>query len=147
MMNQALQYTGTVLTEQFEGLSLVAYQDSKGVWTIGYGHTLGVKAGMTCTKDEAQDWLIVDVKWAVSVVQNAVTTALTQDEFNALVDFVLNCGGAAFINSTLLTLLNQDDFAGAAAQFARWDEADGTVVAGLLRRRIAEQNEFIEGMA
>src|ERR1700684_75545 len=78
-----MNYTGQLVTEQFEGLSLTAYQDSRGVWTIGYGHTAGVTEGMTCTQAQAGAWLTEDIQWAVSVVQNEVTVPLTQGEFNA----------------------------------------------------------------
>ena len=67
---------------------------------------------------------------------------LTQPEFDALVDFVLNVGCPAFCNSTMRKRLNESDFTGAAQQFAVWDHAGGKVVAGLLRRREAETQEF-----
>ena len=141
-MNENLLYTGQGLTEQFEGCELTAYKDSGGVWTIGYGHTEGVTQGMTCTQEQADAWLLSDIQWAVSVVQGAVSVTLTQGEFNALVDFVFNVGSANFQSSTLLRDLNAGDYALAALQFERWDLAGGTVVAGLLRRRRAEENEF-----
>jgi lysozyme len=141
-MNDSLEYTGQGLTEQFEGYQLTAYQDSSGVLTIGYGHTEGVTQGMTCTQAQAEAWLSADIQWAVSVVRGAVVVALTQNEFNALVDFTFNVGSGNFQSSTLLKDLNAGDFAAAALQFERWDQAGGAVVAGLLRRRIAEENEF-----
>jgi len=141
-MNENLLYTGQGLTEQFEGCELTAYQDSGGVLTIGYGHTEGVTQGMTCTQAQAEAWLSADIQWAVSVVRGAVTVPLTQNEFNALVDFVFNVGSANFQSSTLLKDLNAGNFAAAALQFDRWDVAGGKAVAGLLRRRIAEEGEF-----
>jgi lysozyme len=143
-MNQNLQYTGQTLTEQFEGCSLTAYQDSGGVWTLGYGHTAGVAQGMTCTQAQAEAWLTQDIQWGVAVVNNLVTVQLTQGEFDALVDFVFNVGSGNFASSTMLRMLDAGNFAGAADQFARWDLAGGQVVAGLLRRRIAEEGEFNE---
>jgi lysozyme len=137
-----MQYTGLMLTEQFEGCSLTAYQDVKGVWTIGYGHTAGVTPGMTCTQEQAAEWLQADIQWAATTVSNLVLVPLTQNEFNALVDFVFNVGSGNFSGSTMLVLLNQGDYAGAAAQFQRWDLAGGQVIQGLLNRRIAEENEF-----
>ncbi len=141
-MNENLLYTGQGLTEQFEGCELTAYQDSGGVLTIGYGHAEGVTQGMTCTQAQAEAWLSADIQWAVCVVQGAVTVDLTQGEFNALVDFVFNVGSANFQSSTLLKDLNAGNFAAAALQFDRWDMAGGKAVAGLLRRRIAEEGEF-----
>ena len=40
-MNQTTDAAGLQLIESFEGLPLTSYQDSVGVWTIGYGHTVG----------------------------------------------------------------------------------------------------------
>ena len=63
----------------------------------------------------------------------------TQGEFDALTDFTFNCGRYGFDHSTLLRLVNEDDLPEAAEQFERWDKAGGKVVAGLLRRRLAEE--------
>ncbi len=134
---------GLALTEQFEGCSLNAYQDQVGVWTIGYGHTgSDVKPGMTITSAQAQALLALDVKSAAACVNNVVAVQLTQEEFDALVDFVFNLGAGAFRNSTMLRELNTGDFTSAAAQFDLWDRAGGAVVAGLLRRREAEADLF-----
>lgn len=134
--------TGIHLTEQFEGVKLVAYPDSKGIPTIGYGHTKGVRFGMTCTQAQAEEWLAEDIAWAESRVNADVHVPLTQYEFDALVDFVFNCGVGNFEHSTLLRLLNQGNYAAASEQFEVWDKADGKVVAGLLRRRLAEESLF-----
>jgi len=137
--------SGEQLTEQFESCKLVAYLDSKGVPTIGYGHTQGVQLGDTCTQDQADQWLLEDIAWAVAVVNQYVTIELTQGEFDALVDFVFNVGSGNFHGSTLLKLLNQGDFTGAANEFERWDKSGGQIIAGLLRRRQAEEGEFNNG--
>lgn len=134
--------SGLRLTENFEGCRLTAYQDSVGRWTIGYGHTAGVQAGDTCTEYQADVWLQADIQWAVQTVNMYVTIALTQGEFDALVDFVFNLGSGSFEHSGLLQLVNQRNFAAAAADFEKWDYAGGQVVAGLLRRRLAEEAEF-----
>lgn len=136
---------GLALTEQFEGCRLTAYQDQVGVWTIGYGHTgPEVCAGLTVTLEQASALLQKDVSNAAEFVNKAVMVALTQEEFDALVDFVFNLGAGAFAKSTLLRMLNAGDYAAAAAQFAAWDRAGGVVVAGLLRRRQAETALFNE---
>ena len=133
---------GLDLTEESEGCRLIAYQDSVGVWTIGYGHTRGVVSGMTCTQAQAEAWLREDILSAIADVNRLVKVPLTQGEFDALVDFDFNLGGGALRGSTLLRLLNGGDHAGAAEQFERWDRAGGHVLAGLLRRRLAEEAEF-----
>ncbi len=133
---------GRELTESFEGCQLSAYQDVKGVWTIGYGHTNGVMPGDTCTQQDAEDWLQQDIQWAAHAVAAEVNVELTQGEFDALVDFVFNVGSGNFRTSTLLKMLNAGDYAGAAHQLEQWDMSGGKHVAGLLRRRLAEEKEF-----
>src|ERR1700691_4811721 len=134
---------GLSLTEQFEGCELTAYQDQVGVWTIGYGHTgPDVVSGLTITQQQAQDFLAQDVGSAAACVNNSVTLQLSQDEFDALVDFVFNLGVGAFQSSTLLIDLNSGNTTAAATQFDLWDHAGGAVVAGLLRRRQAETALF-----
>jgi lysozyme len=138
--------TGLSLTEQFEGCRLTAYQDQVGVWTIGYGHTgPDVVAGLTITQAQAEAYLAADVQSAAACVNRAVTVPLSQEEFDALVDFVFNLGSGSFEGSTLLQLLNAGNMAAAAEQFNRWDRAGGAVVAGLLRRRQAETALFNQG--
>jgi lysozyme len=134
--------SGIQLTERFEGVRLTSYQDSTGKWTIGYGHTFGVTAGMSCTLAQAVTWLMADTSIAQSDVKYYVKVALTQGEFDALVDFAFNLGRGNLNNSTLLKELNAGNYAAAAAQFDSWDRAGGQVVAGLLRRRQSETQEF-----
>lgn len=144
--NLAYSAKGLELTEQFEGCRLIAYQDQVGVWTIGYGHTgSDVTPGLIITQAQAQDLLARDVSSATACVNNSVLVKLTQEEFDALVDFVFNVGAGAFKGSRLLRDLNAGDFAGAAAQFELWDHAGGVVNPGLLRRRQAEAALFNTG--
>ena len=133
---------GDALTEQFEGCKLVAYQDSGGVWTIGYGHTRGVQSGDTCDEFQAFAWLQEDLLVVEKQINQDVKVPLTQEEFDALVDFGFNLGCHALESSTLWKKLNAGDFKGAAAEFPKWDHAGGKEVAGLLRRRLAEQALF-----
>jgi len=86
--------------------------------------------------------LIADTAWAVAYVNHIVTSALSQGEFDALVDFTFNLGVGNFRSSTLLSLVNKGDMADAANEFEKWDKAGGVEVAGLLRRRQAEEQEF-----
>ena len=130
------------LTIPFESCRLEAYQDQRGVWTIGYGHTAHVYRGQTCTEEQAEAWLLEDTTIAESAVNRLVHTKLTQGEFDALVDFTFNVGVGNFSNSTLLDDLNHAQFEAAANQFEKWDHVSGQVVAGLLRRRLAEKVVF-----
>ena len=134
---------GLHLTEQFEGCRLAAYRDQGGVLTIGYGHTgPDVNAALVITQEQAENLLRRDVASACSNVNRLVKVPLKQYEFDALVDFVFNCGFGNFLHSTLLRKLNANDFQGAASEFERWDKCGSKEVAGLLRRRQAEKSEF-----
>jgi lysozyme len=133
---------GLALTKSFEGCVLDAYQDQGGVWTIGYGHTNGVHAGMTITQAQADEWLAEDLAWTVAAVNRLVTVPLTQGQFDALVDFAYNVGTGAFAGSTLLRAVNKGNLELAAQQFTLWDHVNGVENAGLLRRREAEEALF-----
>lgn len=141
MSKRTYSKSGLALTEQFENCRLSAYQDQVGVWTIGYGHTKGVKAGDVCTQAQADAWVLEDVQSCVDAV-NRATVELTQDEFDALVDFAFNLGIGALLKSTLWRKLNAGDYHGAADEFEKWDMAGGKHIAGLLRRRKAEHVVF-----
>jgi lysozyme len=143
MANFTYSDAGLSLTKQFEGLNLNSYQDQVGVWTIGYGHTgPTIHGGLTITQDQADQLLQSDVASSVACVNRAVTTAINQNQFDALVDFVFNLGCGALLSSTLLRDINAGNFAAAAQQFLLWDHARGVVIQGLLRRRQAESDLF-----
>lgn len=138
-----LSSTGEDLIKGFEELRLVAYQDQKGVWTIAWGHTgPEVIEGLTCTAEQAEDWFLRDTQHAVNGVNASLTTNCTQNQFDALVSFTFNVGVGAEEHSTMLALVNERNFAGAAAEFPKWDHINGIENAGLKRRRLAEQKLF-----
>jgi lysozyme len=111
--------------------------------TIGWGHVgPEVHEGLTWTQVQADMQLVVDYQNAVNAVNRDVTFQLNQEEFDAVTDLTFNIGTHAFAGSTMLVLLNQGNITGAALEFARWDHASGVVVAGLLRRRLSETQEF-----
>ena len=136
---------GLALIRQFEGLRLSAYKCPTDVPTIGYGTTKGVKMGMTIDKAEAERLLRDDVERFEQYVDKLVTVPLTQGQFDALVSFCYNLGPANLEQSTLLKYLNTGLYADAANQFMRWNKANKAVLAGLTRRRAAEQALFLEG--
>ena len=138
---------GTSLTEGFESCRLIAYQDSKGIWTVGWGHTgPDVYEGVTKTPEQVQLDFEDDIKWAQATVNQEVTVPITQDENDALVDLVFNIGRGAFDSSTLLKDLNASQYELAAQEFDKWDHCGGQVLAGLLRRRQAETALFEQGV-
>lgn len=148
MNNYQYSNTGLALTKEFEGLKLEAYQDSTGIWTIGYGHTgAGIEEGLIINEDQATQFLIQDLQTATDVVNRLVTVTIRQGQFDALVDFCFNAGQGSLENSTLLRLVNLADFIGAAGQFALWVYAGGEVAPGLVARRKAEASMFRNGVA
>ncbi len=142
---------GLHLTERFEGCRLVAYPDpgSGGdPWTIGYGHTgHEVVEGLEITQEQAEQYLAQDIKQAEANVNAVVHVELTQEEFDALVDFAFNCGCRNLDSSTLMKKLNAGDYEGASQEFIKWDMAAGHHMAGLLKRREAEAAMFISKLA
>ena len=134
---------GIDLITKFEGFRARAYKCPAGVWTIGYGHTKGVKAGQSVTLEGAQDLLRQDLKNFEDWVNKLVKVELTQGQFDALVSFCFNLGPGALDSSTLLKLVNQQKFALAADQFKRWNKAGGVELSGLTKRRAAERDLFV----
>lgn len=143
MQNFRYSDAGLGLTKRFEGLRLTAYQDSGGIWTIGYGHTgQDVGPGRRVSEFEAEALLRADLRAAIDCVNRAVKVAVEQNHFDAMVDFCFNAGRGSLLRSTLLTRVNAKDFEGAAGQFALWVNVNGKPLPGLVRRRSAEAAMF-----
>lgn len=135
--------------KQWEGLRLRSYQDSAGVWTIGYGHTsdasFKVGPGQTITEAKATELLRVDLREAEQAIDRVVTVPLNDNQFGALVSFAYNVGNAAFRKSTLLRKLNAGDYDAVPSELAKWNKAGGKVVQGLVNRRAAEAGLWSTG--
>ena len=133
---------GLDLIKKFEGCELKAYQDSVGVWTIGYGHTKGVEEGQEITQDEAEEMLASELDEYEGYIRDMVECDLEQCQFDALVAWVYNLGPTNLRSSTMLKRLNANDLDDVPNQIKRWDKAGGKVLAGLVRRREAESLLF-----
>ena len=141
--------SGINLIKSFEGLRLKAYDDGVGVWTIGFGtikypNGIRVKAGDSCTSQQAEDYLRNDLTSFENAVNRLVKAKLNQNQFDALVSFTYNLGETNLGKSTLLKKLNAGDYQGAADQFLVWNKAGGKVMNGLTRRREAERALFLK---
>lgn len=139
-MSHKTNAAGVALIKRWEGKRLTAYQDSVGVWTIGYGHTSAagapkVAAGLKITDAEAEDILRRDLGQYEDAVAGAVKVPLTGNQFGALVSFTYNLGAANFRSSMLLKKLNASDYAAVPAEMLKWNKAGGKVLAGLTNRR------------
>ena len=129
---------GLALIKKFEGCELEAYQCSAGVWTIGYGHTKEVQKGDVWSQSHAEHMLEVELHEYESYINEYVTVALSQNQFDALVSWVYNLGPANLNASTMLKVLNSGEYEDVPAQMKRWNKAGGKVLEGLIRRREAE---------
>ncbi|MGV6802398.1 MAG: lysozyme [bacterium] len=136
---------GINLIKRFEGLELEAYDDGAGIWTIGYGHTgPDVQPGMTITAEQAEQLLKDDLVRFEQAVNSASKVTIHQTQFDALTSLAFNIGAAALKSSTAIKRMNKKDFIGAAEAITWWNKVAGEIWPGLVRRRTAEAELFLE---
>ena len=134
--------TGINLIKQFESLRCEAYRCPAGIWTIGYGHTAGVRRGDRIDARKAEQLLAEDLRQFEEVVSRECPD-VNQNQFDALVSFVFNIGTGNFLKSTLLKCVKANpQNVDIRYEFSRWNKANGTVLAGLIRRRKAEADLY-----
>lgn len=132
---------GIRLIKYFEGCRLTAYKCPAGVWTIGYGHTAGVKEGMTITQAQADKYLIEDLeKFEKIVLFFNPTYKFNQNEFDALVSFTYNCGYGNLKNLTKNGTRTKSQI---ASHITAYNKSNGNILAGLVKRRAAEKELFL----
>lgn len=131
--------TGIELVKQFEGCKLDAYKCPAGVWTIGYGHTAGVKQGQRITAAQAESYLRADLEKYEKKVEKYGGYGWNQNEFDALVSFAYNVGSI-----DQLTANGTRSRAVIADKMLSYNKAAGKVLAGLTRRRQAERQLFLK---
>lgn len=132
---------GIDLIKQFEGLKLTAYKDPVGIWSIGYGHTKGVKEGDTITREEAERYLRDDLataEAAVSIYDEIYHW--NQNEFDALVSFAYNIGAGGIKQVTGVGSRDKETI---AQKMLLYYNAGGKKLEGLVRRRQAEHDLFV----
>ncbi len=132
--------------KRFEGFRASAYRCPAGVWTIGYGHTSGVKRGDKISEAEADRLLRRDLIACEAYVEQLNVTC-KQEKFDALVDFCFNMGCEALEHSTLLRKIRHcAPDAEVRAEFMRWVYATVAgkkrVLDGLVKRRQWEADRF-----
>jgi lysozyme len=139
-----------------EALRLTSYKDSAGIWTIGYGtiriHGRPVTAGMTCTQEQAEEYLREDVADTVeSVAKSLHGLPITQNQFDSLVSFTYNVGSGGFLTSTLLKMIRAGQPV-VQDYFTRWSKVRDprtkqlVVSRGLYARRVMEFRMFTLGV-
>jgi len=128
---------GIELIKSFESCHLTAYKCPSGVWTIGWGHTAGVKQGQVITQAQADEFLKTDlVKYEGYVVSSGLS--LNQNQFDALVSFTYNCG-----QGNLKKLINNRTLAEIGEAMLLYNKSNGNTLSGLVRRRQAERELFL----
>lgn len=145
-----LSQNGVNFIKSHEALRLKAYQDSKGVWTIGWGHTKNVHPGDVITREQAEQFIRDDFAWVertlnADLVSGRDNPIVTQNEFDALCSLVFNIGSQAYLESTVRRKIKQGDKMGAAHAFGMWIYSNHKIAPGLVTRRNAERKMFLQG--
>lgn len=120
-----------------ETLRLKAYKCPKGVWTIGWGHTGGIKEGDTCTREQAEAWIRSDLQSAQTGLARFINVPVSANQFIALLSLAFNMGSMGVVDKCpkMLRALNAGDYETAADEFL--DVTNGGL-AGLVARRRRE---------
>ncbi|MBS1915651.1 MAG: lysozyme [Bacteroidetes bacterium] len=147
LMNISLN--GISLIKSFEGFSARSYQDSAGIWTIGYGCTMyregtKVKQGEMISESAANDLLLWHIDLKVHAINGLMQKViLNQNQFDALCSFVYNVGVGAFSGSTMIKVIrmnpNEPEIRN---EFLRWNKAGGKEIEGLTNRRMKEADLY-----
>lgn len=139
---------GINLIKQFEGFGPKPYKCPAGYPTIGYGHVIKKnEIFKQLSEEQATQLLQKDLKEYEDGVDNLVKVKLTQNQFDALVSLVYNIGMTAFSKSTLLKLLNSNDYENASKEILKWNKitvrGKKKISSGLSKRRQSEYSLFI----
>jgi lysozyme len=134
---------GRALLIQREGFKTKAYKDTKGIWTIGVGHTAAAgppfpAPGMTITRAQVEEILSRDLVAFEDCVESAVRVPLTQGQFDALVSLAFNIEAAVSQNSTVIRRLNAGNYRGAADAILMWNKPPE-----IRKRRMGEHRQFL----
>ncbi len=129
----------------FEGKRNKAYQDSKGLWTIGVGHLIKADEEflktITLTDHDVRELFKRDLRWCDEAVTNSVKVPLNQNQMDALYSLCFNIGETNFKKSTVVKKLNQNDIQGAADAILMWNKPEV-----LVKRRQKERALFLSSI-
>lgn len=145
MTQMKMSRSGALELIGHEAVVLSRYRDSKGIWTIGVGHTAEAGAPDPETHDgemslaDAIDLFRRDLRRYEDDVNAALEAPVSQTEFDALVSFHFNTG--AIGRAALTASINRGDKALAAEQFMSWRRPPEIVA-----RRRKEQRLFRDGV-
>ena len=147
-MSRQINEAGLNLIKYFEGLRLTSYQDEAGIWTIGYGHTGNVQAGLVITQEAAETLLVTDIQHTIDYVDAALPVSIlpvvvtSPNQFASMCSLCYNIGIGNFRTSSVLKFHKAENYSAAADSFLLWDKyhIDGVLKEsmGLKARRYAE---------
>lgn len=144
-MNETAVKKASELIKKFEGCRLEAYLCPAQVWTIGYGHTQGVKRGDVWTQQQADDALSRDIAlYMTDVLRVCPSLAETPNRLAACTSLTYNIGIGNFQNSTVARYIRRGEYRGAADAFMMWVFSNGKKLTGLVNRRTAERKVFLQ---
>lgn len=150
MTVNAVSARGRDLIKQFEGCRLEAYRDSKGIATIGYGHTEEVFMGQKIDQPTADQFFERDIDGFAMRVRACIHREPTQEQFDAMCSLAFNIGIGGFKDSTVCRRFDAGDDIAAANAFGMWNKirVNGALTEspGLARRRAAEKALYLEGV-
>jgi lysozyme len=134
---------GMAIHESYRGEAYHATADEKarGISTLGFGTTKGVKPGEKTTPERALMRLLADANEFERAVKGCVTAPLYQHEYDAYLSLTYNIGATKFCGSTLVRKLNAQDYTGACREILRWNKQSGRVLNGLVKRREDEYKQ------
>jgi lysozyme len=134
---------GVELIMLVEGLKTEAYLCPAKVWTIGYGHTKGVRPGDKVSPREAEALLKMDLQWAEEAVRKNLKAPYTQGQFDAFVSLTFNIGETNLLTSTALRMFNSGHLEKVPDAFRMWKKGRGRILPGLIARREREIALFL----
>jgi lysozyme len=131
------------LIRKYEGCKLQAYRCPAGIWTIGYGHTAGVKAGDVWTQAQAEDALMKEIEeYGKGVLQVCPSLEHSPNRLAACISLAYNIGVANFAGSSVAKYIRRGEYRAAADAFGMWVYAGKQKLLGLVNRRQAERTVF-----
>lgn len=143
-MNEIAINKAAELIKRFEGCKLTAYLCPADVWTIGYGHTKGVKEGDVWTQQQADEALKQDIPVYMSdVLKSCPTLADYPNRLAACTSLAYNIGPGNFASSTVARYIRRGEYRAAADAFGMWVFSKGKRLQGLVNRRAAEREIFL----
>ncbi len=128
----------------YEGCKLKAYKDAFGVWTIGYGHTKDVLPTDVISQDQAIMLLYEDITTFHDELISLVKVSIGPNQFIALMSFLYNFGLTKCKTYSLFEELNKKNYLQAARKFPDYRNPGSKIEHGLLKRRLAELQLFLE---